>query len=282
MNRLIHLQCRGLGKISAATSCLTSKLRLALFVAAALIILQGAEVQADFAGLSGLTVTGGVTFDTPSLWIDGAPTISGNFSKTVGGSTDSSGFDRNGVLTGDPVSQAATLTHSGDGFSMAASVSGFETSEIDVLGLDLIINLSNSSTVSHLVTIGLNFSNAVDADGIDAYADSSLTLDDPADEIFFTDLTSDTLYGDVRNDNDLGTFGNIVSHSGTRSWDITLDPGQSIALIGAFSMSAGAFPTVSSFAGEFNAQFTVVPEPSTILLLGIGCLPLIRRKNRTK
>lgn len=280
MNRLIHFQCKGLRKISGATS----KFRLAVLLAVAVVMLQGIDAQANFAGISGLSVNGDVTFDSGSLDIVGTPTIAGEFWKTVAGSTDSSSFDQSGVTGGDPVSQAGTLTQSGDGFGIDATVSGSDTSEVYPLGLDITMDLSNTSAISQLITIHLDFSNSVDADGIDAYADSSFFLEKDEIEFFFTDLTSDTLYGDIENGSDLITYGALLSDSGNLSWDITLDPGQSMSLFGAFSLYAGAYDDPSNFTGDFSAELTVsvIPEPSSILLASIGCFSILMKKRKMK
>lgn len=276
MSLLIHFQCKGRRKMSGATCSVTSKLRLAVLLAAAVVMLQGVDAQAAFTGFSGLTITGDVTFDDGSLWFDGSPTISGSFSKTVGGSTTPSTFDRTGVTGGDPLSQSGTLTDIGDGFGIVASASGADLSEIDVLGLDLTMNLDNSSAIPLWITIGLNFSNIVDADGADAFVDSAFslfdsTLADPGIEIFFTDLISDTVYGDDENGTALTTFGAFLSDSGTPSFNILLGPSESFLLTGAFSMTAGAFS--SNYTGEFSADLTVtnvIPVPGALLLGSIG------------
>lgn len=282
MKRLIHFQCKGLRKISGATS----KLRLAVFVAVAVVMLQGVDAQASFSGFSDLTIEGDVTFDTDSLWVDGSPVISGSFSKTVGGSTTSSAFNDTGVTSGDNP-QSGVLTGIGDGFGIVTNASGPDGAEIDVLGLDLTMYLDNSSADSFWVTIGLDFSNSIDADGDDGYISSEFTLEDPDGEIFFTDLTSDTYYGDMQDGGDLGTYGALVSDSGILSWDILLGPGEDLLLEGFFSMSAGAFDT-ASYIGNFNANLTVtgvtlvtdaiIPVPGALLLgsIGVACVGCLR------
>lgn len=185
-------------------------------------------------------------------------------------------MDRTGVTGGDPLSQSGTLTDIGDGFGIVASASGADLSEIDVLGLDLTMNLDNSSAIPLWITIGLNFSNIVDADGADAFVDSAFslfdsTLADPGIEIFFTDLISDTVYGDDENGTALTTFGAFLSDSGTPSFNILLGPSESFLLTGAFSMTAGAFS--SNYTGEFSADLTVtnvIPVPGALLLGSIG------------
>jgi len=145
MRNLIHFPYKGRRRISGATHGVDFKRRLAVCLAVVVVMLQGVDARAAFHGFSGLTITGGVAFDDGSLFVGGSPTISGSFSKTVGGSTSSSSFDHTGVTGGDPLSQSGQLTDIGDGFGMTASVSGSGLAEIKPLPLDFHMNLNNSS-----------------------------------------------------------------------------------------------------------------------------------------
>ena len=277
MSRPIPFPRKSRGKIAGATRCITPKLRLSLYLTAAVVMLQPVGAQADFASFTDLDITGNVTLVSGFPQVVGSPTVSGSFSKTVGGSTDSSFFDHTGVTSG-PNPQAGALTHIGDGFGIVANASGSLGSEVD-LAFDLTLNLANSSAQSHEITVILDFFNSVDSSGADAFAESQFTLDDPV-EFFFTDLTSDTFFGDEKNGVDLGTFGELVSDSGTPSWDIVLGPSASLLITGAYDLSAGAF--ASDFSSNFRAELTVIPEPSTILLLSLGGFSLLRKKRRIK
>ena len=214
--------------------------------------------------------------------VDAPALLSGSFSKTVGGSTATSFLNQNGLTSG-PNPQVGTLTHIGDGFGIAANASGPHVTEIDFLAFDLTLNLDNGSAETYQVTIVTDFSNSVDATGGDAFASSEFTLDDAGGEFFFTDLTSDTLYGDEKNGVDLPTSGALVEDSGTPSWVITLGPNESFSVFGEYVLKAGAFS--SDFTADFSAALTVltvVPEPTTILLLSVGGFFLLRKKPSTK
>ena len=233
-----------------------------------------------------MTVTGDVTFDEGSFYVDGA-TLAGEFSSILGGTETGSSFNAGG-LGGDPCSQGGELTDVGDGFGIVANSSGVDESEIDVLGVDLSLDFVNTSGLTHVLTVKLDFSNSVDVGGADAFADSSFTLDEPC-EFFFTDLISDIPNGDEKNGAPLGTEGAFVSDSGMSSWDVTLGPGESVAWTGAFTLATGAFPPDfgvdfgdaigSNFSSCFVADLTVVPEPSTMLLLTVGFLAARKRKS---
>ena len=172
-----------------------------------------------------------------------------------------------------------------DDFGISASAAGSYTSPESESGVgitELLLNINNTSAVgtTYLVTLGLAWDNSANSSGSDAYVESEFTLDDPTGEIFFTDLVSDTL-----------KTGGLMTDTGTDSFTISLDPGDTWLFEGELDMVGGAYLAGSTYAGSFSGALTVtdveavvVPVPGALLLGSIGlgyagCL-LRRRKDR--
>ena len=233
-----------------------------------------------------LALTGSITYDTGNSFSDPGASHSGTTSLTLGGATSSTTF-ANGTPTGANPLQG-TLTDTGDGFGVAGTASAsWPGSQAEFLaGVDLLLNLTNSSAIhTYDVTIGITFDNRVDASGPDAYADSAFTIDQDTVEVFFTDITSDTVNGDELNGVDQGTSGAVMSDIGTDSLTVALGPGASVVIDGAWTLEGGVFASGSSCSGDFTGAVTidgVVPEPGTAALLAIGCAGLARVARRRK
>lgn len=135
-----------------------------------------------------LTITGQVEFDTGFAFADGTVTQTGSFSTTAGGTSTFSTFNGTSVTGVNPLS--GTLTDFNDGFGIMADVDSAFNSTTDskfAIGLDIGIDVQNISlTDTYKVTFKVDFSNAVDSSGADAYTDSEFLVDDPGGEVFFT------------------------------------------------------------------------------------------------
>ncbi|MFA5239909.1 MAG: hypothetical protein WC476_09435 [Phycisphaerae bacterium] len=269
-----------------------SKLFLVMFPVFALVMLQGASALAVFS--PDISITGNIEYDTEFADAYNA-SLTGGFSKTVGGTVTNSTFNAGAVAGGNPL--AGTLTSIGDGFGFSSNGSGNmagsepdDESELGA-GFDMTLNIVNNSlTFPYWITFNLNFSNFVTSSGVDAYAHSEFTLDDPTGEIFFTDLLSDLYYGNEIGGVETGGYGGNLNESGTPSFTKLLGPGETWSYDGAFTMEGGAFENLSSYSGAFSANFTVtdvtqeVPEPVTALLLSVGalCSNCLRRPKSKK
>ena len=98
--------------------------------------------------------------------------------------------------------------------------------------------------------------------------------------MFFSDLTSDTVFGDQKNGTALATSGATLTDSGTFLFDITLAAGASDSFSAVLKMDGGAFDNSSLFNASTFAFISVigadnltavqpplpVPEPSTLML----------------
>jgi hypothetical protein len=251
-----------------------------------------------------ITATGSAAFDEGfASSTFGAVTQTGDFGVTEAGVETKSTFSGATATGANPV--PGTLTDIGDGVGASADIdalfdaAGAGVSEFE-MAIDLGIDLKNTSgTKDYLVTIKVTFSNDVDADGADSFADSEFTVDDDGGEVFFSDLISDTTFGDEVGGALTGTFGDPQSDSGDFFFDVTLTPSDTVSLVAVFLVDGGVFEDPGLAKVDFSAFISIdavvditdpgpgpdpqVPEPATMLLFGTGLLGLgaIRRR-RTK
>lgn len=232
---------------------------------------------------SDLTITGNVEFDTGmSTSVTGNATQNADMLLVIGGATSGTSI-ANMTPTGvNPL--GGTLTDYGDGVGVSATASSEAgvTSEVPDFIFDFGFSLSNSSaTDSYQVFFELAFSSFVDAEGLDAFIDAEINLFDSAlVESFFSDLTSDSAFGDKKNGTSLATSGATLSDSGTFLFDITLSAGASDSFTALLKMDGGAYENSSLFNASTFAFISVigadnltavqpplpVPEPSTLML----------------
>ena len=147
---------------------------------------------------------------------------------------------------------------------------------------------NNSASDIYTVTFRLIFENRVNADGPDAFADSNLFLTDSlnVDDIFFSDIKSDTLFGDEVGGALTGTFGNeLVQGNSADLFTYTLNPTDVVNLNMSWTLEGGDFDTMGLATASMSARLLVdsvtvkTPLPGTVVMvaLGIVLLPLQRR-----
>ena len=278
-----------------------SSLKIHIALVLGFLMLTGGLAQAAPIGPD-ISVTGSADYDGGAggfSFVDNA-TQSGTMTVTVGGTTTittygatSAGFLEGSTVGADPL--MGTLTDIGDGFGVtgAASGSGATADAEFGIGIDVTMTITNNSpTDIYQVTVGIAFGNAVNSVGTDAYVDSEFTLDSrllpapaPGTEEFFTDIKTDTVFGNEVGGILTGGFGGPLSESGTDTLVLTLNPGDSYIVEGDWTMEGGAYEDASSeaFLEDFNVQLTiqdVIPEPATLSLLVIGGLVMLRRRRK--
>lgn len=193
------------------------------------------------------------------------------------------------------------LTEMGDGFGASFNVADTLVDNRGDIFFDFSFNLSNgSATDDFVVSFLVDFSHLVNADGIDSFISSELTMDNASDtEFFFSDLTSDTFTGaggtgDEQNGAPSGTFGDVISNSGMFSFDITLLAGASDSFTGLWSIDGGNFVTGDSINGNGSAFISVanvrnitqpptpnpIPEPSSLLLYLLAVFGLLSQSKK--
>ncbi|MCU7939377.1 MAG: PEP-CTERM sorting domain-containing protein [gamma proteobacterium symbiont of Bathyaustriella thionipta] len=242
---------------------------LLLFIVLPLSIAHAVPFSSD------ITISGDTTFDD-SFSFGGQ----GSFSVIQGGATTTETFVDD-TATANPL--AGTLTDINDGFGFSGNAD--VTDDEFTIGFDTFVTTTNASSDIYEVVFKLVFSNMVNADGADAFSDSELSLSQDGSEVAFSDLVSDTLFGDAvfvdeANDGATGTFGESFTDSRTILISLDLNPGDIIELDMFWTLAGGdfasglaeadlsAFLSVDSVTNK--SQPEPVPAPGTLLLLGLG------------
>lgn len=240
---------------------------------------------------SDLAVTGAISFDTTNSFAADADST-GAFSTIVGGVRGSSLYTDGAADAPNP--RSATFTHLGDGFALNGVGNAAGADSAMVAGVDFLLTLVNtSSAATYTVHLEMVFDHRVDSDGSDAFANSEFTIDEGGAEVAFTDLTSDTVFGDELGGADLGTAGEEVIDDGTRVLTAILTPGASIAYDGAWTGEAESFEPDSSSLLDFSGSFritsvesdqpqAVIPLPASLPLAlgGLALLAGVARRRR--
>ena len=223
-----------------------------------------------------VVITGSNTFDDANSFNG-----SGGFSIVSGGATTASTYDAASEVSpmgGNPL--AGALTDAGDGFGFTGIASA--TDYAFLIGFDTEINIINNSSFMQQVVFRLTFSNMVNADGDDAYAFSNLFMFDDisADDIFFSDLTSDTLNGDLNGGDPTvaGGFGDVLMENGDLLFTYIMNPSDEVNLFLSWTLDGEDFAGGLA-EGNLNAFLSVdrvVPVPGALWLMLSGMLVLIR------
>ncbi len=260
-------------------------------VAAIGLSLLGSSLPAHAAPIPlDLAISGSIELDTGFSFDAGSASASGVIDLTVGGTTTTTTYSGGTASGANPLT--GTFTDTGDGLGLSGSADGTAVDDEFATGIDFVVDLANLSlTDVYEVVFTIDFDHRADADGDDAYVESEFTLDQDFVEVFFTEILSDTAFGDELNGASLGTFGALVTDAGTDSLTVNLAPGASALLEGAFTMEGGVFDPGSALGifdfgltiAEINnvtAPPTPTPEPGTMLLLGSGFAALLWGRRR--
>ena len=290
------------------------KLHVMPWIAASLLALAFTTSHVLAAAISpDLAITSSVNLSTSigvSPFSDGAVTQSGNVKTIVGGATTNDAFATT-PGTADGVNDATTsaaslstgnLTATGDGIGWSTDLdalfaTGFNFNEGYDFIIDLGFNLTNNSlTDTFTITMAVAYSHTVDADGGDAFAESKMDIELNGFDVRapFSEVLSDSVFGDALNAASLGTFGDPVMDTGLFLFDVILNPGDTATIGGTHQWEGGVFE--SGFSGvDVNVDFAVaeifcegdcgvavIPIPGAAILFasGLSMLGLFRRRTR--
>jgi len=234
--------------------------RIAPAVAATVLVLNLSVAHA-------IQINATTTFDDAFSF---GPT-NGSFSLTSGGTLTTATYSGS-TASANPLAGPLTDNFDGTGFDGTASAN----SDVFQIGFDTVVSVFNDEAVVKEVKFRLDYSNMVNADGPDAYADSSLELFDSlnVNPIFFSDLKSDTLFGDQNGVNLTGGFGDVLMESGAVIFTYLLNPSETVDLTMSWTLEG---EDVSGLAGDLaeaslSANLTVVPLPGALLFMVSGML----------
>lgn len=222
----------------------------------------------------------------------GNTTHTGSLVQTIGGTSTATTINDTTITSGsNPL--GGTLTDIGDGWEIHSNINGnflniTDTDATNKAFYDLFFSLQNlSATDSITVTISLDFDNHVDTSGSDTFAASEIQLfDGSGAELFFSDLLSDTIFGNQSNGVDTGTFGGPLNDSELHQFVQILNPGDLLSFHILHYIEGGAFVADSSYSASLDAIVSFdaaihtnppnpIPEPGIFALIGIGLLGIL-------
>lgn len=247
-----------------------------------------------------LDLSGSILYDNiNSSSVTGPGTQTANLTLISGGVSTSAAVDASLGITGsNPLT--GDFTQIGDGVGMVLNVGGNSNGEVVETtnhGGNYTLNLANNSiSDTYRVTLNIDFSNRVDGNGADAFASGEMLLDEAPidlDELFFTDLTSDTVFGDSFNGTNLATLGELQLSMGQVALTFDLLPSSLLVLNGLQDLEGGAFAAGSDYTGLLDvfvsvaavSNLTSPPSPPALSspgVLALMALPLLALGRRPR
>ena len=189
---------------------------------------------------------------------------------------------------------AGQLTDINDGVAIDATLTAGASGFAEGYFFDFNFALQNNSlTTSYSLSFLLLFNNLTSASGEDAFADSKILLFDADNsEFFFSDLTTDTLFGDQNNGALTNTFGVTQTDNGSFSFNILLGAGavnnfkgelhlvgQEFSGQGAFGMNSFASLSLAA-ARPLDTPPPQIPLPASGWLFALGLFFVAQRQLR--
>jgi len=292
--------------VATAPYAEVGQMRITALLAAALTGLCLSAVPAWAIPIdSNLAISASVTLDATSSSATGNGDENASYSLVSGGVSSSAAVDKTLATTSGTLPRSGSLTQLNDGVGVNArmngSFQGGTAATTDGLFSDYAFSFqNNSATDDFKITLAFVFANSANADGPatppdgGAFIFSAISLTDASNtELFFSDLRSDTLFGDFKNGVALGTFGQSLTDNGPSSLDITVAHGTTVTLSATQDLRGGAFEAGALYDGSLDAFISVagvqnlaqgppsVPEPGTLLLAGGGLFGLMVGRRRS-
>ncbi len=227
-----------------------------------------------------LVITGSVELSTsigPSPFSDGDVTQAGSIRIIQGGGTTSSAFSTSpGPQPPDNVNDGTTvlpptnplsgaLTDTGDGVGFSTNLDTLGLAGFNFVGdgfnfvIDASLGLTNNSFVNtYDVTVRVDYSNVVDADGNDAFSEVEMDVELDTVNVLLSDVASDTFLGDSFGGTPTGTFGEVISDIGFFDFVVTLGPGASAQVTNVHQWEGSVFEVPGGAFADITNDITVL------------------------
>jgi len=239
----------------------------ALLCAAPIGSARASVISSDLAITAHANISANTSAIADATHAAASPPASGNAAQNAvvtwisGGMSASASVDSSLAIRG-PLPLGGPLLKLGDGVGITSTMNGYDDGQpatSDGLFGDYSLTLSNhSASHAYQVSLQIDYANSVQASGPAAPPDGAfniglITLNRGDTALFFTNLTSDTAFGDKHDVLFTGTSGQNQSDSGVRTVDLTLRPGDTIQLQGQHDLRGGASRTGASYRGGLKA-----------------------------
>ncbi|MBU2114458.1 MAG: hypothetical protein KKE94_11900 [Gammaproteobacteria bacterium] len=262
-----------------------------LFVAVLFALVLTAPARAELIPVD-LSIIASNSFGDDSVAGNGDVNHNSIMSILQGGILSQSSVNDTNVTGTNPL--AGQLTDINDGIAIDAELSAGASGFAEGYFFDFNFALQNNSlTTAYLLSFVLLFGNLTSASGGDAFADSKILLFDADNiEFFFSDLITDTWFGDQNNGAPTNTFGVTQTDSGSFAFNILLGAGAvnnfrgEVQLVGQEFSGQGAFG-INSFASlslaaarPLDTPPPQIPLPASGWLFALGLFFVVQRQLR--
>lgn len=265
-------------------------LRAAL-AAVAFVSFSGTAFAVPFA--SDVSIVGTSYYDTTYVQEVGVANVEGSIFDTVVGLTSGSAFNGNMIVGANP--RFGQLTDVGDEVGLGA-VGLASTDGSFQATADLGLSISNDSlTDVFQVEIEVAFANRLFATGQTAWIESNFVIGDSLGGVVQSAISSSTVRGNTYNGSLIDGFGGLVEDGRVLGLTYTLDPGESVDVVGQWAFGGAVLGDEALVALDaFGASFKIgsvtsvgtvsgqpVPEPTAALVFGLGLATVagIRRRS---
>ena len=262
-----------------------------LFVAVLFALVLTAPARAELIPVD-LSIIASNSFGDDSVAGNGDVNHNSIMSILQGGILSQSSVNDTNVTGTNPL--AGLLTDINDGIAIDAELSAGASGFAEGYFFDFNFALQNNSlTTTYLLSFVLLFDNLTSASGGDTFADSKILLFDADNsELFFSDLITDTWFGDQNNGALTNTFGVTQTDSGSFAFDILLSAGAVDNFKGELHLVGGEFSGQGAFGINSSASLSLVaarpqdtpppqiPLPASGWLFALGLFFVVQRQLR--
>lgn len=203
---------------------------------------------------SGVYIDATLRFDTDFATNGAAATHNGRMLLRQGVFEATSDYT-NGTNPDGPL--GGLLRQPGDGVLIKDAAASSPANSGTQLGIDAELQIINETAYGSLITLMVSVTNQVDAGGSNAWVHSEFTLDDEQAEIAFTDIESDTLYGDSFNGTATGSFGAELVDNLSTSITVTVPPFGTRTLTAEWTLKIETLTASATASNAFGGSILI-------------------------